>query len=72
MLPFVSSRMKDNVEVIHFHVKVGVHKAMFCANNVWKVYRKYLFWKRRSWYKNRSCQYVTLISMKRFPVFTQS
>ena len=42
MLLFVSNHMKDNVEVIHVHIKVrGVQ--YFRGNNVSKVYHKFQF-----------------------------
>ena len=45
----------------------------FDANNIWKVYHKFIFWKWRSWYiwyKNGKCQFVALISIKSFRMFT--
>ena len=45
-------------------------RTYFRANKVWKVYQKFLFWKRRSWYKNGNCQFVTLINMECLRVFS--
>ena len=28
------------------------------------MYHKFLFWKRQSWYKNKNCQVVALVSME--------
>ena len=50
--------------------KVGVCKASFCANSVWKVYHEFLFWKLRSNYKSGNCQFVAFNRMKRFGVCT--
>ena len=41
----------------------------FRANNIWKVYHKFLFWKEQNWYKNYTCQFVGLISMKHLHMF---
>ena len=72
-LPFVSCHMKDNVKVIHFYKKSsGVQSFVFVKKNVWKKYQKLIFRKRRSWYKNINCQFVALISMKCFRLFTFS
>ena len=70
-LPFVSCHIKDYDEVIRFHTKSRMcARSHFLANNVWKVFRKFLLRKRRSWYKNDNCQFVFLISMKCSSMFT--
>ena len=49
-----------------WYKKWSCARPRFYANNVWKAYHKLLFWKRRNWYKIDNCQFVALISMKRF------
>ena len=39
-LPFVSSYIKDNIQIIHFHIECT--RPLFHANNVGKVYTKFL------------------------------
>ena len=69
MLSFFLSSMKDNAELIHFHVK---SRGPFRANNVWKLHPKFLFWKQWNWYKKGDCQFASLICMERFYMFTFS
>ena len=68
---FLKWHIKDNVNVTHFHIKSrGMQGQMFWANNIWKMYHKFLFWKWWSLQKNDNSQFVALISMKPFRFFT--
>ena len=69
-LPFVSFRMKDNVKVIHFHIKSrSVHGLVFVQIKLKSVPQIYIF-KTVKLVKNSNCQFVVLTVMKRFRMFT--
>ena len=61
-----TSHMKYNVELILFDIKRKGVQGLFSAKNVWKVYHKFLFLKRRIWYQSHNWHFVALTNMKRF------
>ena len=65
-LLFVSRYMKVNDSFCY--KKYRCVRPRFRTYNVWKVYHKFLFWKRWSWFKNNNRQFVALISMERFRI----
>ena len=68
-LSFFEINIKDNVKMIHFHIKKGRASPRFRTNDVWKLPPKFLFWKLRIWDKKDNSQFAALVSMERFCMF---
>ena len=67
-LSVVSSHMSDNFKVIHFHMKIRDWQGLLFVQILYgNCTSNFCF---ESWYKSGNCQFLALISMERFRMFT--
>ena len=67
-LSFVSSHMSDNFKVIHFHMKIRDWQGLLFVQILYGNCTSSFYFE--NWYRSGNCQFLALIGMELFRMFT--